>query len=322
MPEIYDGPMYDLQCHAVWPDYLEEVRNNFFTEDGFPMVTDWTPEKHLDYMDRAGIQWSLLTLASPHPHYHNDQRCAEICRSFNEQSAELKRKLPDRFGWAATLPHPNVDLAMEEALYALDELDATTIKVATNSRGLYMGDPTLDPLFELASERGLTVIMHPAKPWPVNERVFSAWIVPLYEFLADSTRAVLNMIFNGVFSRYPNFKLVVPHNGSFLPNIYSRIGMIAGMLARRGIEIEVDVDAIFERLYFDNAGNANPNSDILLHCAPADHLMYASDYPFTPEPVATALCKEMKEYYAAHPVIGPVQEEIFAGNARKLFGVK
>lgn len=58
----------------------------------------------------------------------------------------VKTQHEGRFLFCAALPLPDVDAAIREAVYALDTLHADGVKLASNSRGLYLGDPALDPL--------------------------------------------------------------------------------------------------------------------------------------------------------------------------------
>lgn len=178
---------------------------------------------------------------------------------------------------------PDVKAAIREAEYALDKLNADGIKLASNSRGLYLGDTELDPLMEEPNKRHAVYNIHPHRPNPMKEGVFSAGPVPLFEFLADTTRAVLNLIGNGVIDRYPDITWIVPHCGSFLPNIYDRFQGMAKVLVPKGMMKDMDVAENVSRLYFDISGGPAPNLlTWLLTIAQPDHILYGSDYPFTP----------------------------------------
>ena len=101
--------------------------------------------------------------------------------------------------------------------------------------------------------------------------------MPLFEFIADTTRAVLNLIANGVIIRYPKVTWVVPHCGSFLPNIYDRFEGVVQLLAPKGLMQDIDVRENVDRLYFDLAGNPAPHLlDWLLTIANPKHVMYGS----------------------------------------------
>src|SRR5699024_11202070 len=196
-------------------------------------------------------------------------------------------------GFQACLPLPDVDAAAEEAVYALDVLDADGIKFASNSRGLYPGDPALEPLMAESDKRHAVCNIHPHRPEPIKEGVFSAGPAPLFEFIADTTRAVLNLVGNGVIERYPNITWIIPHCGSFLPNIYQRFISISHILVPKGMMQDIDIKGSFEKLYYDIAGNPAELLDLLLTMTTPDHIMYGSDFPFTPASAAEENLKQV-----------------------------
>ena len=71
-------------------------------------------------------------------------------------------------------------------------------------------------------------------------------------------RAVLNLIGNDVILCYPNIAWIIPHCGSFLPNIYERFMGMSKILIPQKMMKEVDVEASFKNLYFDIIGNPVP----------------------------------------------------------------
>ena len=269
----------DVHAHFTDEAYLKAMEAfGASMEDGFPLPT-WNAREHLALMDKRGIEWSLLSVSSPHPFFQgHDEECIALCRNMNEHMAQIKNEHPDRFGFQAILPLPDVEASIAEARYAFDALGANGIKLASNSRGLYLGNPELDPLMEALNERGAVCTIHPHRPEPIKEDVFSAGPVPLFEFIADTTRAVLNLIANGVIIRYPKVTWVVPHCGSFLPNIYDRFEGVVQLLAPKGLMQDIDVRENVDRLYFDLAGNPAPHLlDWLLTIANPKHVMYGSD---------------------------------------------
>lgn len=310
----------DVHTHPVFPEYLECVKKNgALREDGFPMPMDYTIEKHIEMMDRAEVLWSCCWLSSPHAYFGNRQESIDLCRLINEKLADGKRRYPTRFGFGATLPLPAVDAAIDEAIYSLDVLGADAVKIGSNSRGLYLGDKAMEPLFEELDKRKAVVVIHPQRPEPINETVWSSGPVPIYEFLADTTRAVLNFIANGFPFRYPNVKLVVPHNGSFLPNTYERLINIMGRLERAGEMEHIDVEEAFRRLWFDTSGSPNPNLEFLMTCADPAHIMVGSDYCFVHFNPAVDKLNYIRGYIDGNPNLKPYKDMILRDNARNLF---
>ena len=107
-----------------------------------------------------------------------------------EACARLKADYPGKFLFCASLPLPDVDAAIKEAVYALDTLGADGIKLATNSRGQYVGDAALDTLMQVLNERHAVVMLHPHKPSPVNDGIIATAPLAVYEYPAETTRTV------------------------------------------------------------------------------------------------------------------------------------
>lgn len=188
----------DVHSHIMTDEYLESLRrHDALMADGYPLPA-WSEEAHLAFMDSAGIDRSVLTLSSPQPWYGDVAESRAVIRSVNEAMAAAKRRNPDRFLWCAALPQPDVEACVAEAVYALDSLKADGVKLATNVGGQYLGDPALEPLMRVLNDRKAVVILHPVKPEPVNDSVFTGGPIFVYEYPAETTRAVLNMIAHDV----------------------------------------------------------------------------------------------------------------------------
>lgn len=314
----------DVHAHPVFPGYREElVRNNAVREDGFVVPDNYTVEHHIEMMDELEVQWALGFVSSPHPYFGDDEACIRVCREYNEAIAKARNDHPNRFGFCAILPHPCLDAAIEEAIYALDALRATGIRLASNSRGLYMGDPTMDPLFEELNKRSAILTMHPVVPAPINTNVWSATPIPLFEFICDTTRAVINMIGNGIFDRYPNLRLIVPHSGSFLPNIQLRLPRIAKKLANEGVVNPINYENAISKLYYDIAGDPVPHVlEFLLTMADPTHILYGSDYPFNPDDTFRNKIGILRNHLEESEQLRPYKDMFMYENACKLFGLE
>ena len=223
----------DVHTHIILPEYKELLqRHGAELEETFPLP-DWDAERHIAFMDSAGIGCTILTMPAPQPYYGDVAESAACIRHINEASAEVKAKYPGRFKFCASLPLPDVDAAIREAVYALDTLGADGIKLATNSRGQYLGDKELDPLMEVLNERHAVIIIHPHRPTPYPENIIKTTPLAMYEYPAETTRAVANMLARNVLVRYPNLKVVVPHCGSFLPLAVPRMKSILPAMVLR-----------------------------------------------------------------------------------------
>jgi len=308
----------DVHCHMIPGSYMEAVKaHGMEMDEGFP-IPEWNAKDHLRFMEEAGIKTSVLTMPAPQPYFGDGAESAAICRKFNEEAAALKALYPKHFLFCAALPLPDVDKAIEEAKYALEVLGADGIKLASNSYGQYLGDPELEPLMAYLNSRNAVIITHPHKPSAVNAELIAAVPLASYEYLAETTRAILNMVAHDVLVRYSNLKVVVPHCGSFLPNALPRFKGLLPVMVKQGYMQPVDVDANISRLYFELAGAATDEAiESLLTITEASHILYGSDYPYVAAPALVGAKKSLETRLAAH---GLDPQDIFTNNAARLFG--
>ncbi len=308
----------DVHSHAVTESYLEFIKaHGAEMDEGFP-IPGWNVEDHIAFMDRAGIETSVLTMPAPQPWFEDGAESAAFCRKYNEECASIKARYPGRFLFCAALPLPDVRRAVEEAVYALDVLHADGVKLASNSYGQYLGDPELEPLMDVLNKHKAVIITHPHKPFAVNDSLIADVPLASYEYLAETTRAIFNMVAHDVLVRYPDLKVVVPHCGSFLPNALPRFkGLLPVMVNQRYMQ-PVDVDANISHLYFDLAGAATDDAiRTLLTITTADHLLYGSDYPYVTAPALVSAKESLQQRL---PALGLDPQAILSDNARRLFG--
>lgn len=311
----------DFHAHAILPAYVEGLKKlqiDARAEEGFPMPT-WSAENHLKFMEDAGIDFTILSIPTPHI-YNGKERekiSIEVAREINEELSALCKKYPDKFGFVAVLPMPSVEGSIAEINFATEKSGALGVKVASNSDGVYLGDERLDPVFEELNRKKSLVILHPspARSLP-RENVVTGKVMALYEYPADTTRAVLNLLANGTLEKFSEIKLVVPHCGSFLPYMKQRAAAMFQMLSGMKMMPPVNIAAGMKNLYFDLAGDPMPEEmEILLTIAGPEKFLYGSDYPYVP---AEILLKK-KQMLDAELAKRNLTQKIYVDNMQKLF---
>ena len=306
----------DVHSHLITPEFVSALETEGrVMDEGFPLPK-YDVTEHLRWMDEAGVETSVLTLAAPQP------TSAEVVRKTNETAARIKREHPRRFMFCAALPLPDVQKAIEEAKYALDVLKADGIKLATNVDGQYLGAPELDTLFAVLNERKAVVILHPHRPEPVNRQVMQQTPLAMQEYLSETTRAVSNMISRNVLARYNNIKVVVPHCGAYLPLAIPRMKSLTPVMQANKMVGEIDYEANLRTLYYDLAGAHSPEViRMLLTITTPDHLLYGSDYPYVAPQVLTQSLQRMQQYLTTEPDLAAYREMILHKNAEWLLGL-
>jgi 6-methylsalicylate decarboxylase len=268
-------------------------------------------------MNSSGIDFAFLSLSSPHVNFGDQLKTNVLARETNEVGAELVSKYPKRFGLLATLPLPDVTASIEEINYSLDVLHADGFTLPTNTQGVYMGQSQLDPVFAELNRRKAVVALHPNKPGAVPEHVNELLPIPLMEFFFDTTRTVINMITKGTIQRFPDIKFIIPHASAVLPVILERLTLVKDTLEKVNILGESDMYTDFRHLYFDLAGKPVPTQlHDLLEIVPEDHLLYGSDYPYTPSQTCIKLKNDLNE---TELLTATQRQKIYYENALALF---
>ncbi|RSM55169.1 amidohydrolase [Amycolatopsis sp. WAC 01376] len=293
----------DVHTHMIPTGYAQWLRDHGVHAPGGRELPEWSPDLALELMGRHGIATAILSLSTPGVHLDDGADAPALARGMNEFGAELVKDHPGRFGLFATLTLPDVDTALAEAVYALDELSADGVILLANSRGLYLGEPSLDPLMTVLDERSAVVLVHPADlPGPAVPGIppFAA------DFLLDTTRAAFNLVRHNVPRRFPGIRFILGHAGGFVPYAAHRLAL--SVFAQTGRDLDEVLDDL-AGFFFDTAMSASPAAlPSLLAFAKPGHVLYGSDWPFAPEPAVA--------YFTA-----PIQdsEDIGHHNARTLF---
>jgi len=307
---------FDLHAHFTIPEYTDALKDHgLLASDGFPYPS-WDLRSQLSAMDSLNIGKAVLSVSSPHPWFGDVQEASFLARALNEKASGYRHAYPERFLFAASLPLPDLDASVEELGYAFDHLQADAVKLPTNAGGIYPGSPALDPLFEKLSSRKAIVLLHPCAPNTQAPDCYAGRVLPLMEFLAETTRCVTELLVSGTIEKYPDIRFIVPHCGAFLPVIASRIeGMTAALAASgRGHAVRT---GLLHSLYYDIAGDALPSGlDFLKTLTDDSHILYGSDYPFTPLPMVSQKKAALEKNLPA-----PLLKKIFRENAEALFRV-
>jgi predicted TIM-barrel fold metal-dependent hydrolase len=204
--------------HHILPDFFWQETENAHAPVGGLAPLQWSKEASISFMDDAGIDVAVVSLSTPGVHTGDSAKARALARRCNEFSAELVRSQPDRFGGFACLPLPDVDASLEELSYAIDVLGLDGFVLFTNSNGVYLGDPVLEPVFEELERRKTVVYVHPN---PSPDAVAHALGLPdnLLDFPTDTNRAVAQMHYTNRFALTPNVKYIFSHAGGSIPTL-------------------------------------------------------------------------------------------------------
>jgi 6-methylsalicylate decarboxylase len=267
----------DLHTHFI-PDGYRAVVARHGTDAAMGMpLPDWSQALHEEFMRAWNIETSIVSISDPGVHFGDIGETKETARLVNEQAAALVASDHDRWGAFASLPLPDVDAAIEELEHALDVLKLDGVALLSNVDGVYLGDPSLGDLYAGLDRRAAVVFVHPAVPAERPKLVYPPF---LFEFPFDTTRAFVNLMYLGVFKKFPNIRWIFAHAGGALPYLGFRLSLGAFNELVAG-NVPDGPPAYFARAYYDTAlSYAPPALACLREVAPIDHIAFGSDFPF------------------------------------------
>jgi predicted TIM-barrel fold metal-dependent hydrolase len=326
------GGRIDVHCHSMTPAYREAI-----SALGPTIRTpEWTAQGTIDFLDRHGTAAAVLSLSVPGTHHGDDAKARSLARRCNQEAAEFVGRHPKRLGAFATLPIPDVDGACEEARYALDVLKLDGIGLLASYDGQYLGEAAFDPVLEILDERSAVVVIHPnnhPSTGTVRQGISKGIGNFLVEFLFDTTRAALNLLFNDALHRFPNIRFILFHAGGTLPYAAWRVSEIASrqmtvspwdkqypspFMQRHGGELTAEtVLSDLRRFWYETALAAGPQTfGSLKEVAAPERILFGSDWPYCPDVMTADMIRALTDQSGldANEV-----QAIGRGNALRLF---
>lgn len=276
--------LIDVHAHFVTEDYVQRARDAGYEQpDGMPGWPSWNLRSQLELMDRNGIERAILSISSPGVHFGDEAAARGLAREVNGFAASVVRRHPDRFGFLASLPLPDVSGSLIEIEHAFDDEGADGVALLTNARGTYLGDPAIEPVLAALDSRHTVVLIHPTSP-PCSPTLPHPQPPPVAEFVFETTRTVLDLILGGSLERNPRLRIVVPHTGAALPLLTERVEAFARRLPELGaVRTAGSVRQALAGLWYDLAGTPVPRPlAALTGIVGVDRIVYGSDSCWTP----------------------------------------
>jgi predicted TIM-barrel fold metal-dependent hydrolase len=274
----------DVHFHQ-FPDFYKQellARGPQTTSGVYP---EWSPEWALDLMDTMGIAAAVTSLSYPGVYFGDAAAAGKLARRCNDHAADLIEKWPGRFGGLAALPLPDVDGALSETRRCFDELKLDGVILLASHGGKFLGDPSFDPLMEELDRRHVVALIHPGLH-PGSAALDLPWPGFMMEFLFDTSRAAVNLLFSGALERYPNIKFILSHAGGVIPYIAWRLGAAPQISKRVPNWPRERIAALLRRFWYDTAlAPGMETFGSLRQVADPARIVFGSDAPFAPPAV-------------------------------------
>ena len=278
----------DLHAHGYPAPFLRKLkeyypvgveldaRGGLVTADYGTALPPWDPELRIREMGEAGIDMEILS--SPRVYTRVDEHSGELCRIVNDVFAAAARAAPEHFRAFAHVPFHTMDEALRELDRALALPGVVGVFLGSNLGGKYPHTDDFLPFWTEVARRRAPVFMHPQAP----PRYEDGHPRPLIAFPTDTTISVTNLLYGGLFERFPDLVLILSHLGGTLPFLARRIDMgfeIYDPRQYRRIARRPSDD--MSKLYLDTAlGWHRPAFECARALVGIEHLVFGTDYGF------------------------------------------
>ena len=270
-------------------------------------------------MDEIGADYRQI-ISLPNPPLEDIAEGAvanNLAKVANDSMAELCAKHPDRFpAFAAAVSMHDVDFSIREAERAI-KMGARGVQTFTNIAGHPLDEPRFRPFFAAMAEHDLPVWLHPARTSAMADYAseprsrFEMWWC--FGWPYETTIAMCRLVFDGIYDRHPDLKLLLPHVGSTIPLLLGRFDYEFELM---GIDLPFPgrPSEHLRRLYVDCVCESPSALRLAVETFGADRIMFGSDEPFwTAERAAKTL--------DAARLSATDVEMIRNGTAKVLFGL-
>jgi len=291
-----------VDCHNHWypPDYLEylvsRTETPYARQTGPTSYVCYAPGDvivaHIDRpghydlsariedLDKAGLDTQIMSITIPGPEMLPADEGVYWSKRNNDSFARAVQEYPGRFYAYAGLPYQAPDEAVKELERCHKDLGVKGIQVFSNVNGEPLFLDRFDGLWAAANELDLPFLVHPTVPLTASVMDMVRIPYQLYGYTLDTSMAVISLIFNGIFQKYPNLKAVHSHLGGMVPYLVQRLrASWKGYSKEWGLELEEEPDVTYtKRVWPDTTSFYLPAMRCALEWVGPSHLVIGTDY--------------------------------------------
>lgn len=272
--------------------------------------------ERIEIMDRSGIERAILGVAGPGVQAEADAKVAVAkARESNDQLAAEIAKNPKRLGAFAHLAVQDAKAAADELERCVRQFGFSGAMINGHTRGLYLDDPSVYPLWERAEALGVPIYIHPTDPLASATSLAGTHGLKraTWEWGFETGSHALRLVFGGTFDRFPKAKLVLGHLGETLPFLLWRFDSRAKLY---GVKLKREPSQyIRENIWVTMSGmySAEP-TQCALAALGEDRVMFSADYPFEDS-------VEAGHFMDSTPLPYSLRKAVAYENAARLLGI-
>ncbi len=265
-----------------------------------------------------------LTIFSPRAsamaHHLGDEATSQAwTRASNDLIARVVSLYPDNFIGVCQLPQsPGVPIAhsVAELTRCIVELGFVGCNLNPDPSGGHWTAPPLTdrhwyPFYEKMVELDVPAMIH------VSSSCNPCFHATGAHYINADTTAFMQLIEGDLFRDFPTLRIVIPHGGGAVPYHWGRYRGLADMLKRPPLARHV-----MKNVFFDTCVYHQPGIDLLVKVIDIDNILFGSEMVGAVrgiDPETGHYFDDTKRYIDALSIPAAAKQQIFEGNARRVF---
>lgn len=322
-PAIQRGWEQVLQSHHAEPGFKLMGASILGRDPGAQAIhrrlLDIGPGR-LAQMDADGIDLALLSITSPGVQVFDAITAAALAREANDVLAAAVSAHPGRLAGLACVAPQHAVSAAHELQRAVQTLGLRGWIVNSHTHGQYLDDIAFRPLLEAAAALKTPLYLHPREPAPAligpmqdHGLYFAGW-----GFAVETATHAMRLIMSGTLDALPDLHIVLGHMGEGLPFWLQRIDNRYQLQVKIGAVKplkRLPSEVFLQQFSITTSGVMSvPALRMALDVLGPERILFAADYPY--ESVADGV-----RFLDTAPIDDAVRQQIYAGNAQRVFGL-
>ncbi len=244
--------------------------------------SDFEVEPRLEAMARDGFDAQVL-IPNNSPFYYDVDAAmgAAVSRSYNRAIGRILEKYPGRFIGIAAVPLQDVNRAIAEARYAVEELGLHSVIVYQNVNGKDLDSEMLWPFYEKMAELNVPLSVHGVDSGPLLgvERFARYNLDVCLGFPFEVFTAIAALVFSGLLERLPALRFGFFEAGiGWIPWLIDRLEMAYDARPAARQKAGRRPRDCFDNFYFSFGAEDSTLPDVVQRIG-SRRLMIGSDYP-------------------------------------------
>lgn len=289
-PVRVDGryTQHDTSLYGQFQNAIDWTHDDMVAKYGDIAVEGFTGDRVASALAQEGIDLSIIY----GPEYDmwfdgiDPEIQAALARAYNRWGQEMRETSGGRVLTAAPVPLGDVRRAIEEIEYAYHELGIRSFWARPNFLNhRNLGDRYYDPIFELIQSLDCAFATHEfmglnaATEGSDRFRTFTEWHTTVHPH--EAMNAMLSMIVNGVFERFPRLRCAYLEAGcGWVPSWLHRIDEQLEMAgASEFPELSMTATSYYKRNCWTTTECEEPFVADVIRWFGDDHIVFESDFP-------------------------------------------